>query len=123
MSLTKVSYSMITGAPVNLRDFGAVGDGTTDDTSALQAAITECANNNKTLFVPDGTFMYSNVTVPATKTLSIVGSSRENAVLKQISASTNATAGITATGEFFASMDRSDGCWHWYALIPSTVEA
>ena len=103
MALTKVSYSMITGAPVNLRDFGATGDGTTDDTSALQAAITNCANNNKTLFVPDGTFMYSNVTVPATKTLSIIGSSKENAVLKQISASTNSTAGIISTGSFFAS--------------------
>lgn len=88
---------------VSLRDFGAVGDGTTNDTTAFQAAITACANNNITLFVPDGTFMYGNVTVPATKTLSIVGSSRENAVLKQISASTNATAGITATGDFFAS--------------------
>jgi len=26
------------------------------------------------------------------------------------------------TGEWFASMDHSDGCWHWYALIPQTVE-
>jgi polygalacturonase len=39
MSLTKVSYSMITGAPVNVADFGAVGNGTTDDTAAIQAAI------------------------------------------------------------------------------------
>lgn len=39
MSLTKVSYSMITGSPVNVADFGAVGDGTTDDTAAIQAAI------------------------------------------------------------------------------------
>jgi hypothetical protein len=40
MSLTKVSYSMITGAPANVLDFGAVGNGTTDDTAAIQAAIT-----------------------------------------------------------------------------------
>jgi hypothetical protein len=39
MSLTKVSFSMIDGAPANPLDFGAAGDGTTNDTSALQAAL------------------------------------------------------------------------------------
>jgi len=42
MALTKVSYSMITGAPVNPLDFGATGTGTGNDTAALQAAINAC---------------------------------------------------------------------------------
>lgn len=39
MSLTKTTYSMILGAPVNVLDYGAIGDGVTDDTAAIQAAI------------------------------------------------------------------------------------
>jgi hypothetical protein len=49
MSLTKVSYSMITGAPVNVMDFGAVGDGIADDTAAVQAAFDYVIANNAPL--------------------------------------------------------------------------
>lgn len=39
MSLTKVTYAMIQGAPYNVEDYGAVGDGVTNDRAAIQAAI------------------------------------------------------------------------------------
>jgi hypothetical protein len=39
MSLTKATYSLIDGAPVNVLDYGAVGDGVANDTVAIQAAI------------------------------------------------------------------------------------
>lgn len=39
MSLTKATYAMINGARKNVLDYGAVGNGTTNDTAAVQAAI------------------------------------------------------------------------------------
>jgi hypothetical protein len=76
MSLTKVSYSMITGAPVNVRDFGAVGDGSNDDTAAIVAAIAYCqANGLQTLYLGAGTFkITSTITLPGSNSgIAIVG--------------------------------------------------
>jgi parallel beta-helix repeat protein len=50
MSLTKVSYSMIAGASVNVLDYGAVGNGSTDDTSAVNAAIGALGANGQLVF-------------------------------------------------------------------------
>lgn len=41
---------------INVRDFGAKGDGVTDDTAAFQAA----AVTGKTVFVPDGSYVLSS---------------------------------------------------------------
>jgi hypothetical protein len=48
MALTKVSYSMVTGAPVTPQDFGAVGNGVANDTAALQAMFA----TNKPWYIP-----------------------------------------------------------------------
>jgi hypothetical protein len=54
MSLTKVSYSMIDGATVNVLDFGAVGDGVANDTAAIQAAL--LAADKGIVYFPAGTY-------------------------------------------------------------------
>lgn len=53
MSLTKVSYSMINGAPVNVLDFGADSTGVTDSSAAFQLAVNASAN----VVVPQGTYL------------------------------------------------------------------
>jgi hypothetical protein len=57
MSLTKVSYSMIQGAPANILDYGAVADGVTDCSSALQGALESGA---QFVYVPPGTYAMSS---------------------------------------------------------------
>jgi hypothetical protein len=56
MSLTKVTYSMINGASVNVLDYGAVGDGITDDTAAIQAAINAATSSGNTVVFPTATY-------------------------------------------------------------------
>jgi hypothetical protein len=63
MSLTKASYSMITGAPVNVMDYGAKCDGVTDDTAAVQAAVTYCVDNFKDLYIPGICLLTSSVNI------------------------------------------------------------
>ena len=61
MSLTKVSYSMITGAPVNALDFGADPTAATDSTSTIQAALDSLPATGGAVFLPRGVY---KVTAP-----------------------------------------------------------
>ena len=45
---------------VNVKDFGAVGDGVADDTAAIQAAASYAYSNGKTLLIPKGNYFYSS---------------------------------------------------------------
>ena len=57
MSLTKVSYSMLTGAPVNVLDYGADPTGVADSAAAIQAAIDYAVNTSKqAVYVPAGQY-------------------------------------------------------------------
>lgn len=53
MALTKVTYSMIEGAPANVLDFGAIGDGVVDCTIAIQTAINSGAG---AVYFPKGVY-------------------------------------------------------------------
>jgi len=80
MALTKVTYSMINGAPVNVKDFGAVGDGTTDNTLAIQAAIDACVDG-QTLYFPTGNYLVSGI-LTSTNTINYVGEGIGSAIFQ-----------------------------------------
>lgn len=45
---------------VNVKQFGAVGDGIADDTMAIQAAIQTAINNGKNIIMPEGNYLTSS---------------------------------------------------------------
>jgi hypothetical protein len=55
MALTKVTNSMIVGAYINVKDFGATGDGSTNDTVAIQAAL-DSATAGGVVYFPPGQY-------------------------------------------------------------------
>ena len=63
---------------LNVRRFGAKGDGKTNDTNALQAAILACPDNGR-VYIPEGDyytsalFLRSNITIEISKYARLVG--------------------------------------------------
>jgi hypothetical protein len=66
----------------NVRDYGAVGDGTTNDATAIAAAITAATASKGTVYAPPGTyFLTAAITVPEGVTL--MGAGMLTTVLKR----------------------------------------
>ena len=102
MSLTKVTYAMIESDPINVLDYGAVGDGIVDDTAALQAAVNYGFANQKPVYLPNGTYkttkpilVYGN-SVPLSPVSGsiLIGESRESTIIKKYG-SANAGTGFS----------------------------
>lgn len=72
------------GEFVSVKDLGAVGDGVTDDTTAIQAALTAAAGGM--LIIPAGTYMVSDdLTVPSNT--AVLGMGRGVTTIKRITGS------------------------------------
>jgi hypothetical protein len=79
MSLTKATYAMVDGAPLNVLDFGAIGNGIADDTAAFQAAI----NAGRSIYIPAGTYVITTIFVPYDRT--IIGAGRTATFITSVS--------------------------------------
>ena len=69
MPLTKATYALVNGSPINVLDYGVDSTGATDSTAGLQAAITAAAAANKSVYVPAGTYKYTTLTIAASITM------------------------------------------------------
>lgn len=69
---------------VNIRDFGAVGDGETDDTAAFQEALALGEHDQmRMIYIPDGTYLLSD-TLQWSRRRALIGQSREGVILKLV---------------------------------------
>lgn len=96
MSLTKVSYSMITGAVANVLDYGADPTGSSDSTTAIQAAI---ATGNS-VYIPAGSYKTTAALTPVSNQI-IFGAGQN---LTFIKASVVAQNGFTVTSKSWVSI-------------------
>lgn len=67
---------------INLKSFGAVGDGVTDDTAAIEAWLAAADENNGTAYAETGTYMHTGFVVP--RDVSIQGESRNGTIFKMM---------------------------------------
>ncbi len=90
------------GHVVSVRDYGAVGDGTTDDTNAIQSAITAAGNNGIVLGAKGDTYLISSsgVSISSLTSLKMLGN---GAKIKIGSVATQAPAGLGSTAIFLDS--------------------
>lgn len=82
---------------VDAKSAGATGDGSTDDTAALQRAVTQAANASGTVSIPGGTYMIDglkSVKVPSNVTIKLAS----DATLKVIPNSSPTYSALQVTG-------------------------
>lgn len=82
---------------VSVKDFGAVGDGVTDDYAAFQAACDAVyAAGGGIVFVPVGTYI-CNTPLRLMQGVNLIGAGRENTIIKKDSTTTKSVT-VVATG-------------------------
>jgi hypothetical protein len=109
MALTKVSYSMIDGAPFNVYDYGAVGDGVADDSDAIQEAIDAAAlavggSTGAVVYFPTGTYLI-NKTINMPNRVGLQGANGRGVTIKAASPFTGAAMfyAVNGTSSMFGS--------------------
>jgi hypothetical protein len=88
---------------INVKDrpYRATGDGTTDDTTAIQAAIDAAGTRDATVIFPPGTYMVSRLVLKA----HMIGTMERNTTIKSVATNTTADGtGVLTTNAGFGGV-------------------
>lgn len=114
MALTKAHNRMIQNAWVNVKDFGAVGDGVANDTAAISAAMASVSSG--TLFFPAGEYLISSTEasplVFSASNASVVGygATIKNSASRSFAAFGVSGSNVCVEGVAFDGLNTSLGC-------------
>jgi len=94
-NLGESDYSKVTKGEfaINVKDYGAKGDGVTVDTQAFKDAIAVAKTKGKMLYIPTGVYWTDSLTIPSGMT--IQGDGITKTILKLVANSTDALLVIT----------------------------
>jgi len=109
------TISAIASDVANVKNFGAAGNGSTDDTAAIQSAINSLTNGG-TVFFPAGTYKVSSQINSSVRGVIFLGSGQAGSILSTTSATANILnisgydSGVRSLG-FASSATRTGGSY------------
>jgi parallel beta-helix repeat protein len=92
MALTKVTdgvlnslllTNLIAQSSLNAKDYGATGDGTTNDAASLQSAINAAVADGKNLYIPEGEYNCGSTTLTIGGSIRVFGAGAGQTILKK----------------------------------------
>lgn len=92
LCLTWLAAPPAFAATFNVKDFGAVGNGTTDDTASIQRALnTASSSSGNIVFFPTGKYRFSNLQI---RNVALVGQAKDLVTLEGMCSVAGATASM-----------------------------
>jgi hypothetical protein len=124
---TLAGYEVVTGPTVSVIDFGAVGDGVTDDTAAINRALFEIFSREsntqvrRSLFFPAGTYKVTDI-IDVPSFAKLWGEGANSSTIKYFSPDGGATVSSCVIRTVDSKQQTGTNIGNFGAVTPSNIE-